>query len=166
MCAWVMAALHLTTPSRVFTRTSYIRYYFAEIELRQLAALHVKEPQRSAVCPYGTEAVPQQDDTVCAALERGAHQLGALLDGQLALYAYRRRQHDGEGVVVYVLGLAGHVDAAYDLAVGAVYGSGGAGPAVVSAAVVLCADHLYCDVRIKGDAYGVCADALVVPQRA
>lgn len=55
---------------------------------------------------------------------------------------YTAARHDGEGVVVDSGGVAGHVEAADDLPVQAVDGRGGAGPAVVRAAVVLRADHL------------------------
>ena len=84
---------------------------------------------------------------------------------ELALDAVDGGEHDGQGVVVDAGGVAGHIEAADDLAVDAVDGRRGAGPAVVRAAVVLRPDHLYGRVAVEGDAYGVRAHAEVRPER-
>ena len=137
-----------------------------EVEAGEPGRVHAQELARGAVRPDGPIPVAQEDDAVRAALERGAHELGVALYRKLALYAYRRREHDGQGVVVDVRGVAGHVEAAYDLAALAVYRRGGAGPGVVRAAVVLRAGHLYGRVGVERDAYRVRADAGVIPERA
>ena len=72
----------------------------------------------------------------------------------------------GQGVVVHVRCVAGHIEAADYLAALAVYGRGGAGPGVMGAAVVLGPGHLYGRIRVERHAYSVRADAHVVPQRA
>lgn len=95
----------------------------------------------------------------------GAHDLGVVQQRELALDAVDGGEHDGQGVVVDAGGVAGHIEAADDLAVDAVDGRRGAGPAVVRAAVVLRPDHLYGRVAVEGDAYGVRAHAEVGPER-
>ena len=145
---------------------AYVRHEGAEVPAAQFLQVLTQQPACGAVYPDGPVVVlAQEDDTVCAAFERCAHELRVVQEVQLALYAVDRRQHDGQGVVVDTGGVSGHIEAADYLAVHAVYRRGGAGPAVVSAAIVLRADHLYGRVAVERDAYRVGADAEVRPER-